>query len=67
MQNLTHAAATTEGKATEAIFNACRANPQRNAKGAVTFRLMANGNHEAALRDNDGVVIAIAHVDEFDN
>jgi hypothetical protein len=66
MMNLTHTAEITEGKAMEAIFNACRANEARQPKGNVTFLLMANGNHEAALRDSDGVVVALAEVDKFD-
>ncbi len=65
MMNLTHAATITEGKATEAIFNACRGNEDRAPKGNVTFRVTMTG-HEAALRDADGVVIALANVDEFD-
>jgi hypothetical protein len=67
MRELIHTQDITEGKATEAIFNACRANPKREAKGGVTFRMLADGNqHEAALRNDEGVVIALAYVDQFD-
>ena len=65
MMNLTHTAAITEGKAMQAIFNACRANESRQPKGNVTFTATIHG-HEAALRDSEGVVIALADVDQFD-
>lgn len=66
MLNLKHSDAITEGKAMEAIFNACRANPEREPKGNVTFRVTIYG-HEAALRDANGVVVALADVDQYDN
>ena len=74
MQNLTHAPEVTEGMATEAITQACRANEKREVrKGSVggswckvSFTLLADGTHEAALRNADGIVIALANVDEFD-
>lgn len=57
----------SEGKAMEAIFNACRANAKREDKGAVSFRVWGfNSEHEATLRDANGVVVAIAIVDQFD-
>ena len=65
MMNLTHTAAITEGKAMDAIFNACRDNEDRAPKGNVTFTVTIHG-HEAALRDTDGVVVALADVDQFD-
>lgn len=65
MHSLTHTKDITETKAMDAIFNACRANPSREAKGNVTFRPTISG-HEAALRNAEGVVIALANVDEFD-
>lgn len=65
MMNLTHTAEITEGKAMEAIFQACRANEARAPKGNVTFRVTIHG-HEAALRDANGVVVALADVDQFD-
>lgn len=65
MKNLTHTADITEGKATEAIFNACRGNEKREAKNGVTFCTTVFG-HEAVLRDEFGIVVAIADVDEFD-
>ncbi|ABL96783.1 hypothetical protein BcepF1.052 [Burkholderia phage BcepF1] len=58
--------AITETAAIEAIFNACRSNDARAPKDNVTFRLLANGEYEATLRDADGVVIAQAIVDKFD-
>ena len=67
MRNLIHTAAITEGKAANMIFDACRANERREAKLNVSFRRFASGNEwEAALRDADGVVIAIATVDSDD-
>lgn len=56
----------SEGKAIEAIFNACRSNEKREERGNVSFMLCANGSHEAILRDEAGVVIALANVDEYD-
>ena len=66
MINLETAAHVTESQAIDAIFNACRANPQRVNTERVSFNLLVTGDYEAALRDADGVVIAIAHVDEYD-
>jgi inactivated superfamily I helicase len=66
MENIQHLPVITEARAIDAIFDACRANETREPKKGVTFRLLVNGMHEAALRDADGVVIAIAHVDRFD-
>jgi inactivated superfamily I helicase len=66
MLNLTHTNAITEGRAMNAIFDACRANEKREPKNGVTFNLLVNGNHEAALRDADGVVVALAEVDALD-
>lgn len=48
------------------IFDACRANPKRENRGRVSFRVLVTGAHEAALRDAEGVVVLIAKVDEFD-
>lgn len=72
MQNLE--TTMTEGKATEIIFKACRDNEQRNPATIaycgynydVTFKLNADGTHEAAVRNFEGVVVAIAKVDKFD-
>lgn len=71
MQNVKTSVKITEGKATDLIFDACRANEARNewknAEGyAVTFKLCADGMHEAALRNPSGEVVALANVDEFD-
>lgn len=77
MQNLTHSPEITETLATEYILNGCRANPTRQtiytmqANGsvivrAVSFTLLADGTHEAALRNESNVVIALANVDQFD-
>lgn len=71
MQNVQTSAKITEGKATDFIFDACRANEDRNnwknAEGyAVTFKRCADGTHEAALRDPCGEVVALANVDSFD-
>lgn len=61
----------SEGEAENLIFDACRANEARadwkNAKGfAVSFRLRVDGDHEAALRNPEGEVVALAVVDAFD-
>lgn len=73
MQNLTYLLAeVTETNATERIMDACRANPDRRSvylddfACAVSFTLLADGTHEACLRHQNGVVIALANVDEFD-
>lgn len=66
MQNITILAGANEGKATNLIFDACRANKHRINKGDVTFSPLANGNHEAVLRNEEGRVIALAEVDKFD-
>ena len=66
MTNIETSAKITEGAAMTAIFNACRANSARAPKAGVTFRALAVGGHEAALRDESGEVVALAHVDEFD-
>ena len=66
MRELIHTNEITEGKAMDAIFNACRANEKREPTGNVTFLLMANGDHQATLRNSDLTVIAVAIVDQFD-
>lgn len=63
-----------EGKATEIIFKACRDNEKRAPVAVpycgygynVSFKLNADGTHEAAVRNFEGTVVAIANVDEFD-
>jgi hypothetical protein len=66
MYNLKTLTTVSEGAAMDAIFNACRANEKREARHNVTFALMTNGHHEAALRDDSGYVVALAAVDESD-
>jgi len=76
MHNLTHAPEITETEATEQIMSGCRANPKRDiaylgyiiegCKRVVTFTMLADGTHEACLRDENRVVVALANVDEFD-
>jgi hypothetical protein len=68
MQNLTHTKEITEGKAMEAIFNACRANPGRKNNDKVTFIQYAEGSPvaHATLRNEQGFVIASAMVDQYD-
>lgn len=72
MRNMIHTSEITEGKAATAIFNACRDNEKRENKGGVncagvTFLQFASGNEfEATLHNAEGIVIAIATVDEFD-
>jgi hypothetical protein len=79
MQNVqfisTEATKMHEGKAAEIIFYAYRDNEKRDRVSVmycgfeyvVTFQLNANGTHQAAVRNFEGVVVAIATVDEFDN
>lgn len=55
----------SEGKAADAIFDACRANEQRVNKGGVDFESHGDGTHMATLHVN-GEVVAIAIVDQFD-
>ncbi len=67
MRNLIHTSEITEGKAATAIFNACRSNEKRERTATVTFNQFASGNEwEATLHNANGLVIAIATVDEFD-
>lgn len=72
MQNFQHAATLiTEGTAMDLIFDACRGNARRESRvlGAfsVTFTESFDGTqHEACLRDDEGVVIALADVDSMD-
>jgi hypothetical protein len=66
MYNLKTLTTVSEHAATDAIFNACRANEKREARHNVTFLLMTNGHYEAALRGDDGYVVALAAVDEND-
>jgi hypothetical protein len=78
MQNLTFAKdLITETLATEYIFNACRANPERllactwhvNGRDTVrevSFTRLIDGTHEACLRNSDGIVVALAQVDSCD-
>lgn len=60
-------AGITEGKAVELILNACRANENREDRMNVTFNWFACGHlYEATLRNEEGFVVAIACVDQFD-
>lgn len=74
MKNLSTDSSISESTATEVIFDACRDNEHldrvsvKNRRGefVVTFKLNADGTHEATIRDYEGVVVAFATVDEFD-
>lgn len=61
-----HCVDTTAREATNAIFDACRANESRNPKGLVTFWKLSNTESFAYLFNKHGVKIATAIVDEFD-
>jgi hypothetical protein len=55
----------------ELVFDAARANEKREVRTVrdhrVSFTAYANGfEHEAAVRDADGVVVALAIVDDAD-
>lgn len=71
MHNVQHSAKITEDKAMNLIFDAARANEDREPCGvregyAVSFTAFGNGTYEAALRDPTGEVVALAIVDSFD-
>jgi hypothetical protein len=75
MQDLTYiSSAITGGAASDVIFEACRGNEARQSRTfhdfgsdfGVTFAPLANGGHQAAVRDASGTVVAMANVDEFD-
>jgi hypothetical protein len=71
MINLEHSPKVTMSTAMGAIFDACRANPNRLPCkfGSYTakFNQCADGKkHVAIVRDAEGEVIALAQVDEFD-
>lgn len=72
MRNILHSPDLAEAKATALMFNACRGNSRRTAvtlnggEFSASFRLLANGEHEVALRDKNGVTVALAVVDQFD-
>lgn len=67
MHSLTLHPSITETQATEAIMNACRANPARETRGNVSFLpTPVIGGHEAIVRNAYGIVVALANVDEFD-
>ncbi len=59
-----------EGRAMDIIFDACRANPDRQERTVrlftVTFKAFGNCEHLAEVRDGFGIV-ATAIVDQFDN
>ena len=74
MQNLQCHARTSENAAQTIIFDAARANPLRLNKSVyffgkyfdVSFKLCADGTHEATVREHGGTVVAIARVDGYD-
>jgi len=72
MRNIMHSPDLPEAKATALMFNACRGNSRRvpvtlnGGEFSASFRLLANGDHEVALRNKDGVTVALALVDQYD-
>jgi hypothetical protein len=66
MYDIEHASKANIGRNENAIFDACRANPNRENRGRVTFLLLASGDYEATLRNAEGIVVCIAKVDKFD-
>lgn len=61
----------TEGRATDVILDAARANPDREPRVVrgytVTFGIFTNGReYLASVRAEDGTCVATAVVDEFD-
>jgi hypothetical protein len=70
MHDIQHIAGTdskTQARRENEVFNACRANEAREARGNVTFsNTLYSGGHEVYLRDEAGVVVLICKVDEYD-
>lgn len=72
MRSLEHTTDITESAAIATIFDGARGNAERctidlGTGYCVSFTRLASGNeHEAAVRDKAGVVVALAIVDEFD-
>ena len=66
MINFEHATYITATKAMTLILDACRANEDRQDTRFVRFTRTADGNHCVALRNEDGIVVATATVDQFD-
>lgn len=70
MHNIECHSEISKGTVTTVIFDACRANTNREPREVagfrVTFNQLANGEHEAVMRDTEGTVVGLAHVDKFD-
>lgn len=70
MQIVEIASSVTEGQITNVVFDACRANEDRNERNIngfnVRFNLKANGEYQVTVRNAEVVVVAFANVDEFD-
>jgi hypothetical protein len=70
MYDIQHIAGTdskTQACRENEVFDACRANEKREPRGNVTFsNTLVGGDHEVYLRDEDGVVVLICKVDQFD-
>lgn len=75
MHSIQHADNVNESGLVGLIFDACRNNPERQPhevsrfggqRFRVTFTLLANGEHEAAVRCMAGTVLGLAHVDSAD-
>lgn len=65
MRDLQHLPSITEGKAMELILDACRANERRENRQVQGHTVTFMGS-EAVLRDPEGIVVALAYVDNFD-
>jgi hypothetical protein len=66
MHNVRHTKGHASNLNEDKIFNACRANPTFEPRGNVTFRPLVGGNFEASLSNDDGVVVCVAEVDQYD-
>ena len=71
MKNIEHSPKVTLSTAMDAIFDACRSNPDRKpckvGNYTAKFNQCADGTqHIAIIRDAEGEVVALAQVDEFD-
>lgn len=69
MQNVTHAAKTSESAIINAVFGAVRANEKREPKtvGGVTVEFVEMLEGHLALVKVGNTIIGTALVDEFDN
>lgn len=66
IRNLTKMDPNTMAQLENEIFDACRANEQRETRGRVSFTRLPCGDHSAMVRDSKCTVLLTATVDRFD-